>query len=214
MSLDTYIEGAVKNMPSNQGNYILGLPRSRTYWFSQLINELVASGIGANSKAYHEMVRSLISPTVYYMELTRPGYNTVDCTNIPLPPLKGVKVVMILRPLSEVVSSLLALPAYQEAEVTTEQIASNLDKHFDKLVKYTNSVTDSMVIDYKDLSDSHVCAKVLVFIDVIPPNSKHALEIIEEYQSKVLTAPYIQCATANDMRNYAQLIIERYGSFL
>lgn len=187
-------------MNTNKPALLVGLPRSRTYWFSELISAH-EGGYG-----FHELVRTASGPEEYKEIMLQPITETiVDCTSMPINIGQHCKLVYIMRDRRSIHNSLAVLPSFQGLSRT--EIEARITAIQDYQRNLMPSLTDDTykLVSYEALIDDEVVAGALNHLGI-----EADMKLIREFQSKKLCAPYMEVSTAKEMDTYGQLLAERY----
>lgn len=132
---------------------IFALPRSRTAWLSHFLS--YGDWMCGHEEARH--MRSLDDVKAWF---SQPNSGTIETAAAPWWRLidtitPGAKVVVVRRPVSEVVDSLMAIPGCQFDRATLERDMARLDR---KLIQIAARYPGALSINFADLDREDVCA--------------------------------------------------------
>lgn len=154
---------------------VLGLPRSRTAWLSKFLT--YDGWICGHEELQH--MRSLKDIKTWF---NQPLIGTVETAAAPWWRLidvliPGVKVLVIRRPVNEVVASLMAVCPGMFNEINLTRNMKYLDR---KLNQLTRRLKNVMSIDFKDLDKENTCAKVFKFCLDLPFDKEHYTKLKDQ----------------------------------
>ena len=134
---------------------IYSLGRSRTAWLSAFLTY-------GDWRCYHEISSRLRSFEDIKKLLSIPKIGILETAAIPARPLikyacPGIRELIIIRPLEEVIESYLATDTAGLVTWDTKKLRSVLSREYRELEKLSSSV---LTIEYKDIATEEGCKKI------------------------------------------------------
>ncbi len=134
---------------------IFGLPRSRTAWLSRFLT--YGDWVCGHEELRH--MRSLDDVTAWF---SQPCTGTIETAGAPWWRMldrfaPGAKVVIVRRPVADVVESLMRIPGTAFDRVKLEAVMSQLDRKLDQIAaRYPGALS----VQFDDLANEATCAAV------------------------------------------------------
>lgn len=160
---------------------VIGLPRSRTTWLSRLLTY-------GDWKCGHEELRHVRSLSDVDAWFSQPNIGTVETAAAPWWRLfPNAKLVVVRRPVGEVVESLMRFGMFDLGKLTAEM--TRLDHKLDQIVRRLGALE----VQFDDLAQEETCARVFEHCLGLPHDHAHW---------EVLSSQNIQCDLPAMMRYF------------